>query len=83
MFPFFRRKLQTTLTPLLSFQILTGNKDQNTVVGHILNPPIVARYIRIYPKEYQSYMALRFELFGCTVGLIAVKSIHLLALVIC
>ncbi|XP_068680517.1 uncharacterized protein, partial [Montipora foliosa] len=57
--------------PFLAYNndsILRGNKDQNTVVGHILNPPIVARYIRIHPKEYQSYMALRFELFGCTEG---------------
>ncbi|KAL9955591.1 hypothetical protein ACROYT_G036933 [Oculina patagonica] len=49
-------------------QVLPGNKDSNTIVGHILDPPIVARYIRIHPKEYQGYMALRFELYGCTDG---------------
>ncbi|XP_078346313.1 uncharacterized protein LOC144631689 isoform X2 [Oculina patagonica] len=54
--------------PYNNNQVLPGNKDSNTIVGHILNPPIIARYIRIHPKEYQSYMALRFELFGCTDG---------------
>ncbi|KAL9955598.1 hypothetical protein ACROYT_G036941 [Oculina patagonica] len=49
-------------------EVLPGNKDYDTIVGHILNPPIVARYIRIHPKEYQGYMALRFELYGCTEG---------------
>ncbi|XP_029202215.2 uncharacterized protein LOC114966489 [Acropora millepora] len=59
--------------PFLSYSnnlVLAGNKDQNTVVGHILNQPIIARYLRIHPKEYQSYMALRFELYGCTEGFI-------------
>ncbi|XP_078346606.1 uncharacterized protein LOC144631897 [Oculina patagonica] len=57
--------------PFISYnhnQVLPANKDSNTIVGHILNPPIIARYIRIHPKEYQGYMALRFDLYGCTEG---------------
>nr|XP_058951355.1 uncharacterized protein LOC131778889 [Pocillopora verrucosa] len=49
-------------------QVLPGNTDQNTIVGNILNPPIIAQYIRIHAKEWQGYIALRFELYGCTSG---------------
>ena len=40
----------------------------NTIVGNILNPSIIARYLRIHPKTFNGYMALRFELYGCTDG---------------
>ncbi|XP_078347947.1 lactadherin-like [Oculina patagonica] len=49
-------------------QVLSGNEDSNTIIGHILNPPIIARYIRIHPKDFRYNMALRFELYGCTEG---------------
>ena len=47
-------------------QNFTGNKDQDSVVYHELNPPISARYIRFLPQAwvvtYQwewSYMAVK------------------------
>ena len=50
------------------WQVLLGNKDRNTIVGSILNPSIIARYLRIHPREYYIWMSLRFELYGCTSG---------------
>ncbi|KAL9953929.1 hypothetical protein ACROYT_G041405 [Oculina patagonica] len=42
-----------------------GNKDQDTVVYHVLNPPITARYIRFRPVAWQTRIAMRVELYGC------------------
>ena len=42
--------------------------DQNTVVYHDLNPPIIARYIRFKPVEWQDGMSMRVELYGCVQG---------------
>lgn len=33
-----------------------------------MNPPIVARYIKIHPKTWQGFIALRVELYGCRKG---------------
>ncbi|XP_028514235.1 EGF-like repeat and discoidin I-like domain-containing protein 3 [Exaiptasia diaphana] len=46
---------------------LSGNSDRTTVVKNNLDPAITARYIRLLPKAYYSYMALRMELYGCRV----------------
>ena len=37
----------------------------NTVVYHILNPPIRARYIRVVPVDWHSWISMRMELYGC------------------
>ena len=49
-------------------QTLSGNTERNKVVGNILEPAIIARYVRIHPKTWQSHIALRFELYGCKEG---------------
>nr|XP_058958801.1 uncharacterized protein LOC131785858 [Pocillopora verrucosa] len=53
-------------------KIFAGNMDQNTVVYHDLNPPITARYIRFKPVEWQDWMSMRVELYGCVQGFTAV-----------
>lgn len=42
--------------------------DSNSMVGQILNPPIIARYIRIHPKAWYGHICMRVELFGCKEG---------------
>ena len=49
-------------------QELLGNADNNTVVKQELDPPIVARFLRIYPLEYHQFRTLRLELYGCNSG---------------
>jgi len=37
-------------------------------VGNIIDPPIIARFIKIHPKTWRSSIALRLELYGCKEG---------------
>ncbi|KAK3730960.1 hypothetical protein QZH41_007183 [Actinostola sp. cb2023] len=46
-------------------KVFTANKDRNSVVKHNLYKPIIARYIRVLPQEWQGHMSLRMELYGC------------------
>ena len=34
-------------------------------MGHDLNPPIKARFVRIIPEKWQTYIAMRAEFYGC------------------
>ena len=56
------------MNALLYPQNFSGNADKDTVVKQELDPPIVARFLRIYPLEYHNYPALRLELYGCAAG---------------
>ena len=48
------------------FKVFDGNKDSDTVVYNSLNPPIVARHIRIQPVEWHGQISMRMELYGCS-----------------
>ncbi|KAJ7390439.1 EGF-like repeat and discoidin I-like domain-containing protein 3 [Desmophyllum pertusum] len=48
--------------------VIKGNTDHLSSVGRILDPPIIARFIRIRVKTYTGYPSLRVELYGCTSG---------------
>ncbi|XP_078352015.1 lactadherin-like [Oculina patagonica] len=48
-----------------SEKVFVGNSDANTVVKHPLIPPIKARYIRLLPTEWNEYISMRTELYGC------------------
>ncbi|XP_078375887.1 uncharacterized protein LOC144659348 [Oculina patagonica] len=48
-----------------SDKILDGNQDSDTIVYHQLNPPIQARYIRIFPTVWHNHISMRMELYGC------------------
>lgn len=50
-------------------KVLQGNLDNVNIEGHRLDPPIVARFIKINVKTYQGYPSLRVELYGCTKGM--------------
>nr|XP_006974825.2 coagulation factor V [Peromyscus maniculatus bairdii] len=45
-----------------------GNSDASTIKENRLDPPIVARYIRIHPIKSYNRPALRLELQGCEVN---------------
>lgn len=49
-------------------QVFTGNNDMYTVVRHSLKYPIITRYLRIKPKAWNGYIALRAEFYGCRQG---------------
>ena len=41
-----------------------GNKDRNSVKSNVFDPPIRARYVRIYPLAWVGHMSLRAEFYG-------------------
>ncbi|XP_022796957.1 lactadherin-like [Stylophora pistillata] len=47
----------------------SGNRDQDSIVYHKLNPPIQARFIKLRPKRWYGHISLRMELYGC-IGII-------------
>uniref|UniRef100_A0A670Z6H1 F5/8 type C domain-containing protein n=1 Tax=Pseudonaja textilis TaxID=8673 RepID=A0A670Z6H1_PSETE len=47
--------------------VFTGNINSDGHVKHFFKPPILSRFIRIIPKTWNQYIALRIELFGCEV----------------
>ncbi|XP_061484280.1 coagulation factor V [Rhineura floridana] len=42
-----------------------GNSDAHTIKENHIDPPIVARYIRVYPTKFYNRPTLRMELLGC------------------
>ncbi|XP_068671097.1 uncharacterized protein [Montipora foliosa] len=54
--------------PYNNSQVIEGNKDSKTAVGRILDPPIVARFLKINVQSFYGYPTLRIELYGCTEG---------------
>ncbi|XP_036298914.1 coagulation factor V isoform X1 [Pipistrellus kuhlii] len=45
-----------------------GNSDTSSVKENRFDPPIVARYLRVYPTRFYHRPALRLELQGCEVN---------------
>lgn len=48
-------------------QIFEGNSNAYDIKENIIDPPIIARYIRLYPTEAYNRPTLRMELLGCEV----------------
>ncbi|EDO48085.1 predicted protein, partial [Nematostella vectensis] len=44
-----------------------ANRDRNTVVAHVINPSIIARFVRFHPRGWRSHISMRIELFGCLI----------------
>uniref|UniRef100_A0A8C9FGJ0 Coagulation factor V n=1 Tax=Pavo cristatus TaxID=9049 RepID=A0A8C9FGJ0_PAVCR len=49
------------------FLIFEGNSDAYGIKENIIDPPIIARYIRVYPTQAYNEPTLRMELLGCEV----------------
>lgn len=41
-----------------------GNKDRNSKVTTTFSKPVLARYIRIYPQSWESYMSMRVDMIA-------------------
>ncbi|XP_062922169.1 EGF-like repeat and discoidin I-like domain-containing protein 3 isoform X4 [Mobula hypostoma] len=46
-------------------KIFAGNRNNNDKKSNLINPPIIARYIRLVPVVCQRACTLRMELIGC------------------
>ncbi|XP_072270189.1 coagulation factor V [Pyxicephalus adspersus] len=49
-------------------KIFQGNADSSSIKENQFDPPIAARYIRVYPTKYNNKPALRMELLGCEIN---------------
>lgn len=54
-----------------SFQAFPGNSNADSVVLHKLQHPVITRYIRIAPLDWNpsGRIGLRLETYGCPYGL--------------
>ena len=50
------------------FKVFDGNTDRATVVTNVIDPPIIARFVRIHPQSWSSHISMRAEFFGCRDG---------------
>ncbi|RMC07735.1 hypothetical protein DUI87_17214 [Hirundo rustica rustica] len=48
-------------------KIFEGNSNAYEIKENIIDPPVIARYIRLYPTEFYNRPTLRMELLGCEV----------------
>jgi len=46
-------------------KVFQGNQDSFTPVVNSLDPPLLTRYLRIYPQSWARQIALRLEVLGC------------------
>uniref|UniRef100_A0A803TGS6 Coagulation factor V n=1 Tax=Anolis carolinensis TaxID=28377 RepID=A0A803TGS6_ANOCA len=46
-------------------KLFEGNSDAHGIKENRLDPPIVARYVRLYPNKFYNRPTLRMELLGC------------------
>ena len=53
-----------------NFLTLKGNVNRYAVVTRRLSPVIVAQYIRLHPRTWHSYTALRIDFLGCLKGIL-------------
>ena len=64
-FPNHTHLLFTAHVVLSFLQIFRGNSDADTHVEEELDCPVFAKGIRLYPLEWESHIALRFDVKGC------------------
>ncbi|XP_026502805.1 coagulation factor V-like, partial [Terrapene carolina triunguis] len=48
-------------------KLFEGNSDAHGIKDNHIDPPIIARYIRVYPSDSYNRPTLRMELLGCEV----------------
>ena len=46
-------------------QVFDANKDRESVIRNLFDPPIRARLIRLHPVKWQNGICMRFEFIGC------------------
>ncbi|KAJ1119171.1 hypothetical protein NDU88_007357 [Pleurodeles waltl] len=48
-----------------STKVFEGNEDASSIKENIFDPPITARYVRVYPTKSYNRPTLRMEFLGC------------------
>lgn len=42
-----------------------GNRNDNSIVRNNLTDPIITRYVRFNPRQWNNFISMRVEVFGC------------------
>ncbi|XP_033116612.1 lactadherin-like [Anneissia japonica] len=50
-----------------------GNSNRDTYVTNIFADPVFAQFVRIHPTGWHNWISLRFEVLGCSAGLVCPK----------
>lgn len=50
---------------MIFFQIFIGNTDPDTIVTHMFDCPVSARFVRLEIKDYVGRPSLRMDIIGC------------------
>ena len=50
---------------LCLLQQFQGNYDRYSIRTHAFKPALFARYVRINPRGWRSWISMRLELYGC------------------
>ena len=50
------------------FQLFQANRDQNSIAKNAINPPILARYVKLNPRSWYRHISMRIEYYGCVAG---------------
>ncbi|XP_069492582.1 coagulation factor V [Ambystoma mexicanum] len=48
-------------------KMFDGNVDASSIKENVFDPPITARYVRVYPTRYNNRATLRMEFLGCEI----------------
>ncbi|XP_031566626.1 uncharacterized protein LOC116301675 [Actinia tenebrosa] len=46
-------------------RVFKGNDDRKSISGHVLQPILITKYLRLQPKTWHGAISLRMELYGC------------------
>ena len=49
-------------------QLFQANRDQNSIMKNAINPPILARYVKLNPRGWYRHICMRIEYYGCVAG---------------
>lgn len=52
----------------LHSQLFQANRDQNSIVKNAINPPILARYVKLNPRGWYRHISMRVDYYGCVAG---------------
>ena len=54
-------------------KIFQGNMERQLVVFHKFRPSLKTHYVRVHPRTWYSWIAMRFELYGFRLGRLLVN----------
>lgn len=58
----------SSFSVLFLWQYFPGSRDKDSVRTQPINPPIIAKFIRLRPRGWRSHICMRVEFYGCPAG---------------